>query len=288
MSQGDLGDGFLLDIGYVGNMGRQLPLNAVIAGNPGSGESALIPGRTAPVFVRGSGLTSSYNSGQVNLTKRFSSGLSFSGAYTYGKALDYGFNQFDPFTRANNRGPADWDRKHILSLSHVWRLPFGVSRKYFQSGMAARILGDWEFTGVLRWATGTPYSITADPTACACLGVAAVPASFALNATNTGLNGASSFDPALFTAPAAGTFGTLGRNAFRGPEFFNYNAALFRNFAINENTKIELRGEVYNLTNTSNPMNPVSSFSSPGFGTSLGNLNGQAGRQFQLAGRILF
>jgi hypothetical protein len=289
MIQGDLGAGFLLDVGYVGNMGRQLPLNSVMAGAPGTGTAGLlIPGRTAPVFQVAPGLTSNYNSGQVNLTKRFSKGLSFTGAYTYGKALDYGFTQLNPFNRASNYGPADWDRTHILSLSHVWRLPFGVNRRFFQSGALARVLGDWEFTGLVRWATGTPYSITTDPTACACLGVASLPASFAPTATFTNLGGASSFNPAQFVAPAPGTFGTATRNSFRGPEFFNYNAALFRNFAINENTKIELRGEVYNLTNTSNPMNPVSSFSSPGFGSSLGNMNGQAGRQFQVAGRLLF
>jgi hypothetical protein len=69
---------------------------------------------------------------------------------------------------------------------------------------------------------------------------------------------------------------------------FVYNAALFRNFAMTENIKLEFRGEVYNLTNTTNLANPISNSGMPGFGTSVGSFNGLAGRKFQVAGRILF
>src|SRR5207248_9872569 len=179
--------------------------------------------------------------------------------------------------------PADWDRTHILSVSHDWRLPFKGE------GWVGRAVADWEITGILRWATGTPYTVTADPLACGCLGAAFVPA--AINSAAFGTNwiyGSASFDPGLFTSPPAGTFGTLSRNGFRGPDLFVYNLALFKNFAVHENLKLELRGEVYNLTNTSNPMNPVWNFMSPGFGTSIGNVGGLAGRQFQVAARLLF
>jgi len=288
MLQGDLGNGFLLDVGYVGNVGRQLPYSLNHFGQPGSGIAGLnLPvGRTALYNQFDSGLTSNFNSMQVNLTKRFAAGLSLSGAYTWGKALDYGGAMLDPYSRSANYGPADWDRTHILTVSHDWRLPFGVRGTHFKTGLAARMLGDWEMTGILRWATGNPYSVTADPLACACFGVGSVPVSF--NQSGSGFNGASSFDPTQFSSSAPGTFGAFSRNGFRGPDMFTYNAALFRNFAINENIKFELRGEVYNLTNTTNLANPIASFSQPGFGTTIGSANGMAGRQFQVAGRILF
>jgi len=79
MLQGDLGNGFLLDIGYVGSLGRQLPYGYNFAGAPGTGLNgllALIPGRSALTIQRGVGLNSNYNSLQVNLTKRFAAGLS--------------------------------------------------------------------------------------------------------------------------------------------------------------------------------------------------------------------
>jgi hypothetical protein len=285
MLQGDMGDGFLLDIGYVGNLGRELPYSVTEVGVPGSGLAGLTPGRTAPVTEVGTGLTSNYNSLQVNLTKKFASGLALSGAYTYSKALDYGSALMDPFNRANNYGPANWDRTSTLSATYVWRLPFGQNSTYLKSGLAARILGDWEFTGVLRWATATPYTVTADPLACGCLGANAVPAAYVGGGS---INGAASFNPNLFTEPASGTFGVLSRNAFRGPDFFVYNTALFRNFTVKENIKLELRGEAYNVTNTSNPGNPIADVSSPGFGSQAAELNGLAGRQFQVAARLLF
>ena len=164
MIQGDMGNGFLLDIGYVGNRGRQLPYQVALTGLPGSGLTGQAGNRTAPVVQTGTGLNSNYNSLQVNLTKRFAAGLSFAGAYTYGKALDYGTNLLDPFNRENNYGPADWDRTHILSVSHDWRLPFK------KTGWIGRAVADWEITGILRWATGTPYTVTANPLACGCLG----------------------------------------------------------------------------------------------------------------------
>jgi len=288
MLQGDLGNGFLMDVGYVGNVGRQLPYFIGQTGDPGTGLSALtIAGRTALNSQFDTGVNSNYNSLQVNLTKKFAAGLALTGAYAFGKALDSGTYLADPFNRRANYGPANWDRTHVLSVSHDWRLPFGVRRKYFTSGTAARILGDWEFTGILRWATGNPYTVTADPLACACLGTSAVPANFT-SAAATGVNGASSFDTTLFSTPAAGTFGSLSRNAFRGPDMFVYNAALFRNFAFTENVKLELRGEVYNLTNTTNLANPIANSGMPGFGTSIGSVNGLAGRQFQVAARVLF
>jgi hypothetical protein len=288
MVQGDMGNGFLLDIGYVGNVGRQLPYRVGQVGQPGKGLAGLpIAGRTALNTTFDTGLNSSFNSLQVNLTKKFASGLAISGAYTYGKALDHGTDLADPFSRQANYGPADWDRTHILSVSHDWRLPFGVRRKYFTSGTAARILGDWELTGVLRWATGSPFTVTADPLACACLGIQSVPANFTSSASGS-VNGASSFDTSLFSAPAAGTFGSLNRNAFRGPDMFVYNAALFRNFAVTENVKLEFRGEAYNVTNTTNLANPLSNAGMAGFGTSVGSINGLAGRQFQVGARVLF
>ena len=283
MIQGDMGNGFLLDIGYVGNRGRQLPFEVAQTGLPGSGLTGQAGNRTATLIQTGTGLNSNYNSLQVNLTKRFAAGLSFSGAYTYGKALDNGTVLLDPFNRGNNYGPADWDRTHILSVSHDWRLPF------HHSGFVGRALADWEITGILRWATGNPYTVTADPLACGCLGATAVPASFNAAAVNgSTLNGSASFNAGSFTSPAAGTFGNLSRNAFRGPDMFVYNAALFRNFSVGENVKLELRGEAYNLTNTTNPMNPVSNLLTPGFGSSLGNIDNLAGRQFQVGARILF
>jgi len=78
----------------------------------------------------------------------------------------------------------------------------------------------------------------------------------------------------------AGTFGSQGRNSFRGPDLFSYDASLFRNFSVGETFKLELRGEAYNVTNTTNYTAPQSTFGSPNFGTATRTFNGVGGRQF--------
>ena len=283
MIQTDLGNGFLLDLGYVGNSGRNLPFSrALNASQPGSGLAGLPLAafdRGAQTDYRSTGLNSNYNSAQVNLTKRFAAGLAIAGAYTYGKALDYGFQQANPFDTRSNYGPADWDRRHILAVSHNWRLP-GAG-----SGPVAGIFGNWELNGLLHWATGTPYSVTADSLACNCPGLFTQPAEFS---GTTRMDGDANFDAAQFSLAPAGTIGSQSRNSFRGPELFSYDAALFKNFSVRENFRLELRAEAYNVTNTANYVNPQSTFGSPNFGRSVRTFNGIGGRQFQVGARMLF
>lgn len=288
--QADMGNGFLLDAGYVGNVGRQLPFNrALNVALPGTGLSGL-PfasfNRLAQTDFRSTGLNSNFNSLQVNLTKRFAAGLAFAGAYTFGKALDYGFNLANPFNTQANYGVADWDRRHVLALSHIWRLPFGQGTNRLATGPVGWMVGGWELNGILNWATGSPYSVTADSLACACPGLTSQPAVFA--GSSTSINGQANFDPAQFSVASNGSIGNLGRNSFRGPELFSYDLALFRNFAVQENFKLELRGEVYNLTNTTNFANPQSIFGGPSFGRATRTFNGVGGRQFQVGARLLF
>lgn len=289
MIQADLGNGFLLDAGYVGNTGRQLPFSRSLnVALPGSGLAGLpfsAINRSAATNFRSTGLNSNYNSGQVNLTKRFAGGLAIAGAYTFGKALDYGYDQLNPFNTRANYGPADWDRRHIFAMSHVWRLPFGPGSRFMTSGPVANILGNWEVNGLLHWATGTPYTVSADSLSCNCPGLFSQPAQFV---GTGGSDGSANFDVAQFALPSAGTFGSQSRNSFRGSDLFSYDVALFRNFIVQENFRVELRGEAYNVTNTANYVNPQSSFGSPNFGRSIGTFNGVGGRQFQVGLRLLF
>ncbi len=286
--QGDVGYGFLLDVGYQGNVGRHLPFSRVLsASQPGTGlqGNAFFTqfNRTAPVIERDFGANSNYNALQVNLTKRMAAGLGFQASYTWSRAMDTGFDLLNPFNRGANYARADFDRRHILAISHVWNLPFG--RQYGRGGWVGELIGNWELNGILRWATGSPYSVTADPLFSGAVGLSAVPASVN-QAINIG--GQTSFNPNLFSSPISGSFGNLGRNAITGPDLFTYNLGIFRNFAFNSNVKFELRGEVYNLTNSTNLGNPIAVLGAPGFGTSLTNFNGLGGRTFQVGGRFLF
>jgi len=59
------------------------------------------------------------------------------------------------------------------------------------------------------------------------------------------------FAPGVFAPPAAGTFGTLGHNALRGPGRDNWNMSLFKSFMISESrgSRFELRFESFNTWN---------------------------------------
>ncbi len=79
-----LGQSVTFDVGYVGNVGRQLPFNQQLnAAAPGAGTAGLplnvLYGRTASTSERGNGVNSNYNSLQANLSKRFSQGLGSDG-----------------------------------------------------------------------------------------------------------------------------------------------------------------------------------------------------------------
>jgi hypothetical protein len=243
-------------------------------------------GITSPSLYLGQGVTSNYNALQVNLSKQLSKGASFNVAYTWSKALDHGLLLFNPASFGSNYGPADWDRTQMLTISHLFALPVGRGSSRFNQGAIGQILANWEVVGLFRWATGTPYNVTTDPLNCACPNNSAVLANPLPGAST--VNGAN-FPNASFFAPAApGSFGTLGRNAVRGPDLTSYNLSLFKSFAVRENYKVELRAEAYNLLNNIQYATPASNLSLASFGQQVATLNGTGGRLFVLGARILF
>jgi hypothetical protein len=286
--QQDFYNGTLLSVGYVGSLGRQLPYSYELnAAAPGAGNAGLpfaAFGRTASTLAYTSGAHNNYNSLQASLTKRFSQGLAFTGAYTWSKALGYTTDNgmlLNPFNFRANYGPLDYDRQHVLSISHLWELPFGRRGSH----LASTLLGGWQLNGIFSWQTGTPLTITADPVSCACPG----------NTVLASVNGAVPFGTGTsyltsngFSAPAAGQFGNLGRGAVRGPDTWNYNMSLFKSFRVRDRFNLELRGEAYNLTNTPHYANPVTNIGSPAFGQITSMTTGAFGRQLNVGARILF
>ncbi len=305
--QQDLTHGIVMDLGYVGNLGRELPYNRQLnASQPGAGVAGL-PfysqyGRTSGIIQADTGLTSNYNALQANFTKRFSQGLAFTVAYTYSKALDYsdGFAPLlNPFNTRSNYGPADFDRTHQLTLTHVWQLPFGAGTHHLSSGVVGRILGPWQLNGIMRYATGTPFTPTADAAACNCPGVTPVAQVNYLGQTNvlTFQPGFFGYFPYIYSyanygfgQPAAGTNGNAGRNILRTEDFVNYDLSMFRSFVIREQTKLEFRAEAYNLANSPHFGNPISNVNSANFGQYTSTLNGLGlgSRTLQFGLRLVF
>jgi len=303
----DLGRyGLVGSIGYVGNLGRHLPysrdINAALAGAGVNGLPLNTTqfNRTASTIETGSGLTSNYNSLQATLTKRFGQSLTFTTAYTYSKALDYG-SGFTPFQNnlnlRSNYGPADYDRTHMFTFSHNWQLPFGADTHFLNQGIVGRILGPWQLSGMFRWNSGTPVMLTADPTLCNCPGNTPT-ASTVVTGVNTTLVPVPTFFGFVpvpyqslqfsFTQPDRNSLGNLGRNSVRGPGFTNYDVSLHRSFVVHEQTRLELRGEAFNITNSPHFSNPIGNVNSASFGQSISTLPYAPERKLQVAARILF
>jgi hypothetical protein len=97
------------------------------------------------------------------------------------------------------------------------------------------------------------------------------------------------FKASDFPTPAPGVQGTLGRNTFRGPGYFNVDFMLAKSIGLpsvaGRRSDVQLRFEVFNLFNTTNLTLPQRNMTSPQFGRSTEAL---PGRIFQIAGRFTF
>jgi hypothetical protein len=291
--------GMTFNVAYVGSLGRQLPYNRSLnAAAPGTG-SAGLPffqqfGRTAQVSLRADGVSSNYNSLQVNLNKRFSNGVMFTVAYARSKSLDVGSNQpgfTDNLNLQRQYGPSDFDQPNLLTISHLYELPFGKGKRYLNSGgITGFLLGGWQLNGIYRLASGTPFTASADATACNCPGnnnfadAVGTPLVY-LNGVGPGQHW---FNTSAFAVPGPNRFGTAGRNVIRGPHLSNYDFSVFRTFRVTERFHLEYRAEFYNLTNTPHFANPNGSVSSASFGVITSTLSGYGARQTQMALRLTF
>jgi len=292
--QRELGRSVTWDVGYVGSLGRKLQYNRELnAAAPGTGTAGMPLnqrfGRTASTQERGHGINNNYNSLQTNLNKRFANGLAFTVAYTFSKALDVGSDQpgfVNNLNLAANYGLANFDRKHMLNVSHLYELPFGPGKTYLKEGPLSWILRKWQLNGIFRAVSGTPVDIVADATPCNCPGNGnradfLTPVQYLYGRGP----GQFWFDRSSFAAPSANRWGTGGRNVVRGPGFTNYDFSVFRSFAVRERMKLEFRSEFYNLTNTPRWGNPAGNVNS---GTFAQIISASGEREIQFALRLLF
>ncbi|MBM3757538.1 MAG: hypothetical protein FJW38_26600 [Acidobacteria bacterium] len=295
--QRELGFATVMDVSYVGTLGRRLPsqreLNHAL---PGGGTAGLIFnrrfGRTASVAERANAYNNNYNALQVNIQRRFQNGLSFGTAYTWSKSLSVQDDQGGFVVVADirrNYGPTSFDRRQMLVINHIYELPFGPGKQYLTSGPGRWIAGGWQLNGILRAVSGSPFNITADAGPCNCPGNGQF-ADVAGKYTKLGNVGPGQrfFDTTQFVAPGPNRFGNAGRNIGRGPVLANYDFSVFRTFDVREGWKLELRGEIYNLTNTPQFGNPVGNVNAGNFGQITGTFAGAGEREVQLALRLRF
>jgi hypothetical protein len=286
----------MLDVGYYGNVGRHLigvvDVNEAPPGafqsinppiNPTAGNSSVtrklnlvrpFQGWDAinlfePVF------TSNYNGLQAAFQRRFTSNTLIVFNYTWSHALGTATSDFrapqNSYNIRGDYGNLDYDRRHIMSASYVYNLPFFKN----QTGFAGHALGGWELSGIILGQTGSHLTASAsrDP---AGLGVRDG-ASFAGGRPdivgNPNVGGANTiaqwFNTAAFAPVPTGAIrpGDEGRGTIVGPAYFRWDASLFKNFKLSERFNLQFRAESFNVLNHPNFNNPGTNSLLSSFGT---------------------
>ncbi len=297
--QRQLSNSTTFDIGYVGNVGRHLAYAQNLnVGRPGAGPNGalynILYGRTASTTIRAYGVNSAYNSLQANFTKRFAHGLHITAAYAFSKSLDDNSENgsfLDDWNFNRTHGPSSFDQTHMLTVNHVYMLPFGKGQPLLnKGGVAAAVLGNWQLSGVLRLMSGTPFTPTAPVTTCNCAAVSTIYADVVGGGPvyPHGVGpGTPWVSPSAFAIPQTNTFGNAGRDILRGPGLANYDASLVRKFTLKERVNMEFRFDANNALNTPHFANPSALIGAATFGIiTASGYNGN--RVVQTALRLTF
>ena len=204
----------------------------------------------------------------------------------------------DPFNPMVDYGPANFDVKHNLHINLLYHLPKFTARPYL-----GKLVNGWWMGNIYSIRSGQPFSpmmttdreqagiggtngglerpsyvtaqnIAAVTAAAQAAGVTTCPANstgcvpynpviFNPHTVITG-NPAMWFNPNMFTLPAVGTIGDVGRNILREPGLSTWDFSLNKDTAfplMGEAGRIEFRAEIFNLLNHTN-LGPVVN---PGF-----------------------
>lgn len=315
--QRELGANTLVEVAYNGNHSLNLPILAdynQAAPNAPGGTLGVAAREPIPTFgpitwVDPTG-DNDYNGLSVRVEHRFSHGLYFLTSFTWGKALgdsEQGLEYFSGYYQANpqniydlkaERGPSSFDVKLNNVTSIVYELPFGKVRDYAGNAnpFLDAIIGGWELNTINTAHTGQPLNVFYSPSAANDVtGLSNdyrgenflrpnVSGSAASQSTAQMLN--TYFAGYTFTVPpSSAPFGDLGRNAFRAPNFEQWDLAVDKNFRIHEDIRVQFRSEFFNVLNNVNFGIPNTISNNSSFGQIRTTY---PARQIQFALKLLF
>lgn len=271
-----------LEVAYVGNAGRALqyqygfnllPLGTTTGPNNPLNSVNGVQDAIRPfkgynnITYTDYGANSSYNALQTRLSRRFSQHLTINSDFTWARAMDIAdtdTTQIDWWqNRQNNWAPAGYDRKFVFNVNYVYLLPSPKTNSAF----ARSVLGGWEVTGITRFWSGFPLSLTS-PGNQGTLGGTVRPNYIG---GDPRLGGSRRGNPlwlnnAAFARPLDGVIGNLHRNALRGPGINNWDFSVFKNTNIGERVKTQLRFECFNLFNHTQFSNAATGITASGPG----------------------
>ena len=247
----------------------------------------------------------------LDLRGRFSHGF-FDASYTRSESKDDAGVYPVPTNPAQFYGPSPWNAPNRFSLVGNYQIQGLNGGK----DLVGHLTGGWGITGTIIFQSGYPFNVTNtsnfNPT-CVNPGLPCPSPGNQINglAANSGdynadgqnldypnvtnysqgnskaafLNGVFASPLTQFTQPTLGTEGNEKFNQFRGPNFSETDAAIYKDNRFGERFNFQIRFEFYNLFNRTNLENMDTNPLDPNFGKATGQL---LGRWWQIGGRFTF
>ena len=311
------------DASYVGTASVKLPRTSFPNAYPGA-TSAFAPYTTFDSSGNVSGgfgveniITATAHSNYHALQTSLSGAMGHGGpgiqaSYTWSKSLDDtsqaggGFPQ-NPFDTHAEKGPSSFDVTNGFGLSIAQDLH--LESVQFLQPVSKRVTDGWELLSISGISSGSPFTVFSgiQQTGAGANGVDR-PDQIAKPHLSTarkdrqdyfgqGVNNAATFfsipiHVAGGTGPNQGRFGTLGRNTFRGPAFYNYDFALIKSTPFGrrksgaELVSLQFRSEFFNLFNIVTMGMPANILTGSGFGE-ISKTAGNS-RQIQLSLKLVY
>jgi carboxypeptidase family protein len=321
--QWEISQSTVLDVSYVGNFGRKENRlrnanQGLVTGFVNGAPVTLFPYANLSTNVNTLGGShaflelatddgnTNYNGLLVSLKKRYSKGLTFGISYTFSKNfsdfvdnLTGGSTPADAYNYSLERSYSPFDVTHRFVANALYSLPIGKGGAILNNdSVASRMIGGWQVNSVVTVQSGLPFSVAA-PDNSATGGSHASRANcignpFAGATTDPSqLAGATApgffLNPAAFSVPVNGTFGSCAPRNFHGPGIENVDLSIFKAFSITEHKKVEFRSEFFNTFNHVNFGNPSANVA-PASIASFGKLLTTVGdpREIQFALKVYF
>jgi hypothetical protein len=274
--QRDLPWNMLVDVSYVGSLGRKLFISEDL--NPFVAAPNI---RRFPNLgirrIRANGANSSYNSLQMRLDKGFSRGFQVNASYTYSKLIDNISEIFATDSSntslasvpvfqgglALDRAVSDYDRRHRFAVGYFWELPGP------RSGILGHVIGGWQTSGIVELQSGAPFTIlngldrnadgvsggdrpdVGNPNAPRNTRAVIVPLATCSTGFRNPDTNACVTPNDVYVVQGLGfpNERTLGRNTERSGPVENVNMTLFKVFRLTERFSLEYRAEFFNVFN---------------------------------------
>jgi hypothetical protein len=163
--------------------------------------------------------------------------------------------------RSCDRGPSVFDVRHNLVMNTVYELPFGPGKQFLSGpGIAGKVLGGWQLSGLSVWHTGHPLTVTLN------IDNSLVPDGNGGNARPDVVSGVSVIpqgqnannwvNPAAFTAPPSDPvtgviqrFGNAGRGIITAPITWQIDVALEKKIKLTERFALIFTAQAFNVFN---------------------------------------